>query len=101
MVSKSSSVYDQVVARLRDSPAGLRCEDVESLLKRLRFNVRQGTKGGHRVVTHPGLSDAGFRGSNFNCGHRSTSTVKPAYVRKLLRICEDYEQELRLVLGEP
>ncbi len=97
MVSSKPSIYDEALDQLRGSPAGFRCTELEALLDGLGFKVKPGKKGGHRVFTHSALAP-GFRGSDFNCGHRSTEFVLRVYVRKIIRICEMYEDELRAFL---
>jgi hypothetical protein len=76
----------------------LRCYEFVSALEKLGFKVRDCGKGGHKAVSHPGIPD--FYGSNFNGGHRPTEQVKPVYIRRLLRIVERYETEIRRHLGE-
>jgi hypothetical protein len=93
MVSPKPPVYDRVLSELSSAPSGIRCLQLERLLDDLGFKVRRGRLGGHRAFTHPGLAD--FRGGNFDGGHRSTAFVKSVYVQKILRICKDYEEELR------
>lgn len=77
---------------------GLRCAELVKALEKLGFKVRDGSLGGHKVISHPGIP--GFHGSNFNCGHRSTEQVLPVYIRKMLRLVENYETDIRKYLGE-
>lgn len=72
----------------------LKCREVLKVLDDLKFVVRG--SGGHKVVKHPGLPD--WAGSNFNCGHRPGDDVRPVYVRRLLRIIDEHEDELRRFL---
>jgi hypothetical protein len=76
----------------------LRCNELVKALEKLGFKVRDCGKGGHKVVSHPGIPD--FHGSNFNGGHRPTAQVKPLYIKKLLNIVERYESDIRKRLGE-
>jgi hypothetical protein len=98
MVSSERSVYDQALTRLKAARAGIRREQLEDLLRSLGFRVRQAGSAGHRVFIHTELAD--FRGSNFDGGHGSSPIVKPVYIRKIVRICEDHEEGLRKFLGE-
>jgi len=88
--------YDDQKELLRRG--GLRCSQLIDILGKLGFQVRDCSQGGHKVYKHTGIPD--FHGSDFNCGHRSTADVKPVYIRKILRIVEQYEDEIRAFLGE-
>lgn len=77
---------------------GLRCTQLIDTLKKLGFIVKDGKLGGHKIVKHPGIRE--FFGSNFNCGHRNTDQVKPVYIRKMLKIVVQYEDDIRKHLGE-
>ncbi len=70
----------------------LRCDEVCTGLVQLGFTVRDGRRGGHKIVSHSGLPD--FLGTNFDCGHGRNGTVKPAYIRKLLRILDEFRDIL-------
>lgn len=74
-----------------------RCEEVVKILESLGFTVRD-TKKGHKVFKHDGLEN--FFGSNFNCGHGKNPEVKKAYLRNILRVIEEYEDDLEVLLGE-
>jgi hypothetical protein len=86
-------LVDDVIAELRRSPQGQRCHDLVRMLESLHFRVRDGSRGGHKIVSHPGL--LGWFGTNFDCGHRETGYVKANYVRKLVRVLEDHKERLR------
>jgi hypothetical protein len=64
----------------------------------LGFVVRDGSRGGHKLFTHPKLSD--FLGAAFNCGHSTGDVVKPAYVRDIQKIVEKYRDELAVLYGD-
>lgn len=81
------------IDRLATSGASLRCKDVEQLLRGLGFDVREGKKAGHRVVSHPELVD--FTGTNFTCGHGRNPEIKPAYVKSLRKVLESHADALR------
>ncbi len=70
----------------------MRCQDMLSALARLGFEVRDGGKQGHKVVTHAGLP--GFLSASFTCGHGRNPEIKPAYVSKLRKLLLTYESEL-------
>ena len=84
--------FDEAVRLLR-SGRSVRCSDLVSMLERLGFVARRGRRGNHRIVTHPRLP--GFFGTSFDCGHGRDAQVRPDYVRKLRRVFETYEEDLR------
>lgn len=88
----SRSRVDEALRQLR-AGGQLRCNDVEKILRTLGFDVREGDRGGHRIVTHDGLPD--FWSTSFDCGHGRNSDVKKPYVRNLARIIEDHRDELK------
>jgi hypothetical protein len=64
-----------------------------SMLGRLGFRVRDCGSGNHKAFSHSKL--AGFFGGNYNCGHGKNPPLKPVYVRKIIRILEEWEADLR------
>jgi hypothetical protein len=34
-------------------------------------------------------------GANYNCGHRPGEHVKRPYIKKFVRLCDEYEDELK------
>lgn len=77
--------YDDVVEALQAGKAGsgLPCSAVQNLLSELGFHVKDGSKGGHKTVTHPHLPD--FTSTGYNCkgGH---GTVDRHYLGNLIRV---------------
>ena len=92
-------VYDEVVAGLQAGKAasGLSCADVRALLTRVGFNVKDGKRGGHKVVTHPHLP--GFYSTGYNC-RGSGGPVDRNYLGHLLNVIRRYEEPLKRYLGE-
>ena len=76
----------------------LRCIELTQILEQLGFEVRDGKRGGHKLLFHRQLS--GFRSASFNCGHGKNPEIKPAYISNILRILQIYEAELKEYLGE-
>jgi hypothetical protein len=62
------------------------------MLTSLGFRIRACGSGGHMVYSHPSLKD--FIGSNFNCGHRETEQIRPAYIRQVVRVIEEFQDQL-------
>ena len=85
-------IYDQVVARLAASKTNIRCNELANLLGRLRFRIRDGKKGGHKVFFHDGVPT--FDSGSYNCGHGANPEIKPAYITKILRILKIHETEI-------
>ena len=88
---------DTVIGKLQQKRRSMRCAELVGLLTKLGFEV-QSHKGGHKTFDHPELKD--FDGSDFNCGHSQHSYVIPVYVRKIQKILEEYEEELKVIGGE-
>lgn len=76
----------------RHRKANLRCKEICAGLEYLGFTVRDGRRGGHKIVSHSSLED--FIGTNFNGGHGTNDIVRPRYVEKLLRVLENWSDEL-------
>lgn len=76
----------------------MRCAEMTSLLKSLGFDVRDGSRGGHKVFVHDGIQ--GFTSGSYNCDHGRNPEIKRAYIRKVLVILRQYEAELTRYLEE-
>ena len=87
----------QAIAQLRTGKGNLRCKDVKRLLEDLGFEVRDGKRGGHKIVVHDGLDE--FTSASFNCGHGKNPEIKPAYITNLIRMISDHEAELTRYLS--
>lgn len=78
--------------------ANCRCKHLIKTLTKLGFDVRDGKKQGHKVMTHPGLP--GFTTENFTCGHGGNPEIKRIYIKNVLKVLRNYELELNKYLGE-
>ncbi|WP_081619194.1 hypothetical protein [Thioalkalivibrio sp. ALE19] len=87
----SANVKD-VLQQLQGAGGSLRCDELRRLLETLGFEVRDGKKAGHKVVTHAGLPS--FYSTSYTCGHGKNPEIKPAYVRNIRRMLEEREPEL-------
>ena len=87
----------ETIKLFENSLKGMRCSAVRRALEKLKFNVRDAAAG-HRVVSHPGL--AGFHGASFNCGHGRDDLVKPIYIRNLVKVLIQWQEELEAIHGE-
>jgi len=90
--------FDKALGELTAAGANLRCKDLERVLCSLGFDVRDGKKQGHKVVTHPGV--ARFTTDAFTCGHGRSPEIKRVYVMKMIRLLRDYEADLIAYLRE-
>ncbi|MBK1630905.1 hypothetical protein CKO31_09155 [Thiohalocapsa halophila] len=77
---------------LEQAVTSLRCSTLVRILKSLGFDVRAGSKPGHKVMTHPGVPS--FTSQAFTCGHGKNPEIKPVYVRKVAATLRRYEPEL-------
>lgn len=62
------------------------------LLEGFGFEVRDGKKSGHKVITHAGLGR--FTSASFSCGHGRDPQVKRVYIHRIKKLLEDYGEEL-------
>ena len=70
----------------------IRCKDMIRLLEGLGFAVRDGTKTGHKVITHPELVN--FTSASITCGHGRNPQVKPPYVAHIKRLLVTHANDL-------
>jgi hypothetical protein len=89
--------YDEVKRDLQNAGASMRCSDVIRILESLGFVVRECGKGKHRVFKHPSIPS--FLGGSFDCGHGRNPEVKKVYVKKILRVLDEFEAEIRDIAG--
>lgn len=85
----------EAIQALQEAGASMRCNELQKILKSLGFEVRDGSKQGHKVVTHPGLED--FFSSSYTCGHGKDPEVKRNYVRSMLTLVKRYKEELQKI----
>lgn len=86
------------ITDLQQCKASLCCEEVKDLLVNLGFEVRDGKQGGHKIFVHQGLPS--FQSGSFNCGHGKNPEIKPAYIGKIIRVLNQYQEELVRYLKE-
>jgi hypothetical protein len=91
------SVSD-VISRLEEAKANIRCSELVSLLEGLGFVVKARKKQGHKTVTHPKIPTAM---SNFTCGHGKNPTVLPVYPIKIRRMLEEHSDQLEKLGDTP
>ena len=94
----TSGRLDDVIQALSEAGASLRCNEMRSVLVSLGFDVRDGRKPGHKVVTHRYIE--GFFSTSYTCGHGKNPEVKPAYVRQIRNTLRTYYQQLSDYLGD-
>ncbi len=76
----------------------MRCAELTGLLEGLGFEVRDGRRGGHKVFIHDHIS--GFTSGSYNCEHGRNPEIKRPYVKKVLAVLRQHEQELKRYLEE-
>lgn len=91
--------YDEVYRELAAGKAGsgLPCAEVRSLLGELGFRVKDGARGGHKVITHPHLP--GFTTAAYNC-KSGNGDVDRNYLGSILRVLRQHEADIKKHLGE-
>ncbi len=88
----AKQVLEEVVGILNASVSSIRCDTLAAQLARLGFEVRDGKQGGHKIFVHDGIPE--FFSGSYNCGHGKNPEIKPAYIRKVLRILQQHEKEI-------
>ncbi len=83
--------YDSATQKLSQSATNFDCPEMRRLLENLGFTVKRGSNGNHHTYSHPGLFT--FAGGNYDCGHKAH--MLPVYPRKVLKVLEEFEDELR------
>lgn len=91
------SAVGDAIADLERRKRSMRCSELVAVLQSLGFQVRDGSRGGHKVYTHPHLKD--FVSDGINCDHGRNPQVKPAYVAKAIRNLKQHKDELEKFLG--
>jgi len=89
-------LFEAILQELESVRANARCRDIKGKLEKLGFEVRDGKRGGHKIFVHDGLPS--FMSSSFNCGHGKNPEIKPAYVRKIIRILKEHESDIKKYL---
>jgi len=85
--------YDEVKGTFENAGSSMRCSDVVGCLRDLGFEVEDGRRGGHKKFKHPTIP--AFYGGSFNCGHGRNSEVRRCYIRDILRIIDEFEEEIK------
>lgn len=86
------SAVDDAIDLLQQRKHSLRRSELTRVLESLGFTVRDGRKGGHKVVKHPGLAD--FIGTRFDGGHGTDDEVRACYVSSMVKVLRVYKEEL-------
>lgn len=93
-----ANLYDQAIEALEASKASMRCADLTDWLSRLGFEIRDGSRGGHKIFIHDGL--AAFHSGSYNCDHGRNPQIKRPYIVKVLRALREHEADLKKFLGD-
>jgi len=93
-----ANLYDQAVQALEASKASMRCSDLTDWLSKLGFEIRDGSRGGHKIFIHDGLP--AFHSASYNCDHGRNPQIKRPYIVKVLRILREHEVDLKKFVGD-
>lgn len=91
-------VFEQAIRKLSLAGGSMRCSEMARLLRDLGFDVRDGSRGGHKVFVHDHIQ--GFTSGSYNCDHGRNPEIKRPYIKKVLAILRQYEAELTRYLEE-
>jgi hypothetical protein len=92
VIKVAMSMVDALIADWKRRKASLRCQEVADGLGSLGFVVKEGKAPGHKTFSHPDLAD--FHGGSWNCGHGKNPEILRAYIVNIIRILEQYRDEL-------
>lgn len=83
---------DDLIKSWSKRKANISCNEVIGELTVLGFEIRDGSRGGHKVFTHDKLIN--FYSASFNCGHGKNPILKKAYITAIIRTLRKYQLEL-------
>jgi len=89
-------LFNTIIQELESVRANARCRDVIEKLENLGFEVREGKRGGHKIFVHDHLPS--FRSGSLNCGHGKNPEIKPVYIKKLIRLLNEHESDIKKYL---
>ncbi len=94
----TAKILDHAIRQLASAGASMRCAEMAKLLEGLGFEVRNGSRGGHKLFFHDHIE--GFVSGAYNCDHGRNPEIKRPYIKKVLAILRQYEAELTRYLEE-
>jgi|SRR5699024_6893953 len=94
----TAKLLEQAQRQLSEAGASMRCSEMGKLLEGLGFEVRDGRRGGHKLFFHDGTP--GFMSGAYNCDHGRNPEIKRPYIKKTLKILQQYEAELTRYLEQ-
>ena len=84
----------EAINELSSAGANFNCQRLVKILKLLKFEVRDGKRGRHKVFMHPQIPH--FTGGHFSCMH-DKGQVKPVYTKSVKRVLMTYREELEKI----
>ncbi|HBQ6716699.1 TPA: hypothetical protein L9K80_000405 [Klebsiella quasipneumoniae subsp. similipneumoniae] len=98
------SKVEDIIHDLKRRKASVACEGKNGLrmyLQDLGFIDIPGKTDGHRIFTHPKLSEhSNFISFSIDCGHRPRREMKTPYVVKTVKVLQSYQDLLEKLEGE-
>lgn len=84
--------YNKIINQFHKAGANMRCIEVKKHLVHLGFDVTDGKRGGHKIVTHQHLPN--FYSLGFNCDHGKNPEVKRPYLKKIIKLLQQHEEDI-------
>ena len=81
----------ETINKLEDSITNTRAEDLCRMLVNLGFKVKDGNKGGHKVLTHKDLPK--FLSSSYNAGAKRNGIIKKAYIKQIIKVLKTHKED--------
>lgn len=76
--------YDDILRRLREAPAAIRCSELTGYLEDLGFEVTSRASGNHKTAIHKENEEV--PPIPFDCGHGTDPEIKKCYIRRVIQV---------------
>lgn len=84
--------YYACLTDLKGRVANVQCDELKTVLSSFGYEVVQRASGKHHTYDHPEMD---WIGANFDCGHGRNPQVLPNYVRKVIKVLTEHEDDLK------
>ena len=86
----TESVQD-AINNLEDCITNTSADDLRRMLVNLGFEVKDGRRGGHKVLTHKGLPE--FWSVSYNAGATRNGIVKKIYIKEIIKVLKIHKED--------
>ena len=86
----TESVQD-AITKLEDCITNTSAEDLRKMLVNLGFEVKDGRRGGHKLIKHQGLPE--FFSSSYNAGAKRNGIIKKFYIKGIIKVLKTHKED--------